>query len=290
MYRTRPVEKALDGLFRKMKHVPDRYAVIGHPVAHSLSPAVHAAFARQTGQHLHYTKIDAAPGEFALALREFLASGGKGLNVTLPFKEEALALCHVLTPRAKKAKAVNTLFVHDDGTLAGDNTDGAGLVRDLRQNHKLVIKNKRVLLLGAGGAARGALAALVEEKPAVVHVANRTPERAEKLAERFCMQHVQGGGYHTLRKASFDLVINATSASLAGELPPLPADCLDPRATCYDLHYGDRPSVFMLWAEHEGAAKVLDGWGMLVEQAAESYFLWRGVRPDTAALVAAHKA
>ena len=273
-----------------MKQAPDRYAIIGHPVGHSLSPAIHMSFAKQTGQHLHYAKIDAAPGEFALALREFLASGGKGLNVTQPFKEEAFGLCHVLTPRAKKAKAVNTLFVHDDGTLAGDNTDGAGLVRDLRQNHKLAIKNKRVLLLGAGGAARGVLAALLEEKPARVHVANRTPERAVKLAERFCTQHVQGGGYDTVGASTFDLVINATSASLAGVLPPLPRDCLDPRAVCYDLHYGDRPSVFMIWAEHEGASKVLDGWGMLVEQAAESYFLWRGVRPDTAALVAAHHA
>lgn len=271
------------------KHA-DRYAIIGHPVSHSLSPAIHATFARETGQNLQYSRIEAAPGEFAAGLRGFLAAGGKGLNVTLPFKEEAFALCHVHTSRAKKARAVNTLTVQDDGTLAGDNTDGTGLVRDLRLNCHVGLKGRRVLLLGAGGAARGVLPALLEEKPALVHVANRTSERAEKLAERFCTQHVQGGGFETLGRLTFDLVINATSASLAGALPPLPDDCLEPHAACYDLLYSDRPTVFMLWAERQGAELVCDGWGMLVEQAAESFLVWRGVRPDTRPLIAAHHA
>lgn len=273
-----------------MKRASDRYAIIGHPVSHSLSPAIHATFAQQTGQELQYGKIEAAPGEFAAALRGFLAAGGRGLNVTLPFKEEAFALCHVHTPRAKKARAVNTLTLQEDGTLSGDNTDGAGLLRDLKLNRKATLKGRRILLLGAGGAARGVLPALLEEKPALVHVANRTPERAGKLAERFCTQHVQGGGFDTLGRQTFDLVINATSASLSNALPPLPEDCLEPRALCYDLLYSDRPTVFMLWAERQGAEQVLDGWGMLVEQAAESFLVWRGVRPDTRPLIAAHRA
>ena len=271
------------------KHT-DRYAIIGHPVSHSFSPAIHAAFARQTGQDLQYGKIEAAPGEFAAALRGFLAAGGKGLNVTLPFKEEAFALCHVQTARAKKARAVNTLTLQEDCTLSGDNTDGTGLLRDLRHNRHVTVKGRRILLLGAGGAARGVLPALLEEKPALVHVANRTPERAAKLAERFCTQHVQGGGFETLGRQTFDLVINATSASLSGALPPLPGDCLEPHALCYDLLYSDRPTVFMLWGERQGAEQVCDGWGMLVEQAAESFQVWRGVRPDTRPLIAAHRA
>lgn len=272
-----------------MKQAPDQYAIIGHPVDHSLSPAIHATFARQTGQALHYGRIDAAPGEFAAALREFLASGGRGLNVTLPFKEEAYGLCHVLASRAKRARAVNTIFVHEDSTLAGDNTDGTGLVRDLRQNRKIALKGKRILLLGAGGAARGVLPALLDEKPARMYIANRTPERAMKLAERHPDHHVQGGGYEDIGDTTFDLVVNATSASLTGALPPLPRDCLEPSAVCYDLYYSDRPTVFMLWAEQQGAAQVFDGWGMLVEQAAESFHLWRGVRPDTTALIATHR-
>ncbi|MGE5625289.1 MAG: shikimate dehydrogenase [Bacillota bacterium] len=267
----------------------ERYAVIGHPVDHSLSPALHAAFARQIGKTVDYARLDAAPGEFAATLRVFLDAGGRGLSVTLPYKEEAFALCHVLTPRAKKARAVNTLTVQKDGTLAGDNTDGAGLTRDLKENRHLSLRNKRILLLGAGGAARGVLTALLEEKPTRVQIANRTASRAVKLAERCRAENVQGGGYEAIR-GTYDLVLNATSASLAGALPPLPEGCLTPHATCYDLFYSDRPTVFMLWAEHEGASHVCDGWGMLVEQAAEAFEIWHGVRPDTGTLVAAHRA
>lgn len=272
-----------------MPQAPARYAVIGHPVAHSRSPDIHAEFARLTGQAMHYTRIEAAPGAFTAALREFLASGGQGANVTLPFKEEAFALSHALTPRARAARAVNTLFVHQDGTLMGDNTDGAGLVRDLLYNHHVHIQGARILLLGAGGAARGVLPALLGKKPAQVTIANRTPERAQHLARHHHgSRRVNGGGFEHLGADSFDLVINATAASLAGELPPLPADLLNPGAVCYDLAYAARPTVFMHWAFQQGAALVLDGWGMLVEQAAESFFVWRGVRPPTATLLDLH--
>ncbi len=270
-----------------MHHVSDRYAIIGYPVSHSRSPEIHAEFARLTGEPVHYARIEAAPGTFAAALRQFIASGGKGLNVTLPFKEEAFALCHVHAPRARKARVVNTLYMRADGTLAGDNTDGTGLMRDLTHNQHVRIQGARVLLLGAGGAARGVLPALLAEKPLWVHIANRTAERAHKLAGRHARnQRITGGGFDSLGTNSFDLVINATSASLAGELQPLPHDCLNPGAVCYDLTYADRPTVFMHWAVLEGAGLVLDGWGMLVEQAAESFYVWRGVRPPTDTLLA----
>ena len=271
-----------------MPQAPAQYAVIGHPVAHSRSPQIHAQFARLTGQALHYARIEAPLHGFAAALREFLASGGKGANVTLPFKEEAYGLSHVHTPRAKQAHVVNTLFVHDDGTLLGDNSDGAGLVNDLKRNHQVTLQGVRILLLGAGGAARGVLAALLAEKPALVHIANRTPERARKLAAHHTQARVVSSGFDNLQRQSFDVIINATAASLAGELPPLPGDCLNPGATCYDLAYSERPTVFMHWAEQAGAALVLDGWGMLVEQAAESFYLWRGLRPPTDTLLALH--
>lgn len=269
-----------------MPQAAARYAVIGHPVAHSRSPEIHAVFARLTGQSILYTRIDAAPHGFTAALREFLDSGGQGVNVTLPFKEEAFGVCHAHTPRARKTHAINTLSVHADGTLTGDNTDGAGLVNDLKHNHQAVLQSARILLLGAGGAARGVLPALLAEKPALVHVANRTAERAHKLAAHHAAGHVTGSGFESLRRQTFDVVINATAASLAGELPPLPHDCLNPGAVCYDLAYSERPTVFMHWAMQEGAAVVLDGWGMLVEQAAESFYVWRGVRPPTATLLA----
>jgi shikimate dehydrogenase len=272
-----------------LNKTPDRYAVIGHPVAHSRSPQIHAEFARLTAQPVLYERIDAAPEYFAGALREFLAGGGRGLNVTQPFKEEAYALCHLRTPRAERARCVNTLYVHADSTLVGDNTDGAGLVTDLRRNQQVDIEGSRVLILGAGGAARGILPALLDEAPASIQVANRTPKRARHLTDVFRDEgRVSGGGFEDLRGMSFDIVINATSASLKGELPPLPRDLLEPGAVCYDLAYAERPSVFMHWAEREGATLILDGWGMLVEQAAESFFIWRGVRPPTATLLALH--
>lgn len=271
-----------------MSQAPARYAVIGHPVAHSRSPQIHAEFARLTGKALVYTRIEAPLRGFTAALREFLAAGGRGANVTVPFKEEACALSHVLTKRAKQARAVNTLSVRANGTLLGDNTDGIGLVNDLKRNHGVEFAGARILLLGAGGAARGILPALLAEKPVLVQIANRTPERARKLAALRTKTRLAGGGFEELRDQTFDVIINATAASIAGELPPLPRDCLNPGAVCYDLAYGDRPTVFMHWAEQAGAAQVLDGWGMLVEQAAESFCLWHGLRPPTATLLALH--
>jgi len=271
-----------------MSNATARYAIIGHPVAQSRSPEIHAEFARLTGRSIQYTRIDAGPQGFTAALREFLGSGGLGVNVTLPFKEEAFAVCHVHTPRAKQTRTINTLSVRDDGKLMGDNTDGIGLVNDLKTNHQVVLKNTRILLLGAGGAARGVLTALLAEKPALVHIANRTPARAIKLASQHTAARLSGSGFESLRQQSFDIVINATAASLSGELPRLPHDCLNPGAVCYDLAYSGRPTVFMHWAVQEGAAVVLDGWGMLVEQAAESFYVWHGVRPPTATLLAIH--
>lgn len=271
-----------------MPQAPARYAVIGHPVAHSRSPQIHAEFARLTGQAMHYARLEAPLHGFTAVLREFLASGGQGANVTLPFKEEAFGLCHLHTKRAKQARVVNTLFVHQDGTLLGDNTDGAGLINDLKRNHQVELVDARILLLGAGGAARGVLPALLAEKPLLIYVANRTPERARKLAAHHAGSRITGGGFENLKQQTFDVIINATAASLVGELPPMPADCLNPGAACYDLAYGERPTVFMHWAEQAGAALVLDGWGMLVEQAAESFYVWRGLRPPTATLLALH--
>lgn len=282
-HRSKPIEG------KSLNSSPDRYAIIGHPVAHSRSPQIHAEFARLTRQPLSYERIDAPPRHFATALRDFLGNGGRGANITLPFKEDAYALCHTHTARAQQAHSVNTLYIENENTLVGDNTDGIGLVTDLLRNQQVAIRGKRVLILGAGGAARGILPALLREDPASIRIANRTPQRAQHLATAFRRQgNVSACGFDGLRGTSFDLVINATSASLAGELPPLPRDLLEPGATCYDLAYAERPTVFMLWADREGAATVLDGWGMLVEQAAESFRIWRGVRPPTATLLALH--
>lgn len=259
----------------------DRYAVVGHPVAHSKSPRIHAAFAAQTGQALSYTAIDIAPGEFESRVRAFFAAGGRGLNVTLPYKEEAYRLADSLSRAARQAGAVNTLWRGEDGRLHGDNTDGAGLVRDLMANQGWPLRGRRILLLGAGGAVRGVLGPLLAEQPAGLVIANRTADKARQLAQAFGAR-VQGCGYPALAGQVFDVVINGTSASLAGALPPLPDALLAPGAGCYDMMYGAEPTVFLRWAGTHGAAACADGLGMLVEQAAEAFFLWRGLRPDTA--------
>jgi shikimate dehydrogenase len=268
-------------------NAPDRYAVIGHPVAHSRSPRIHALFAAQTGQSLVYERIDAAPAEFAAATRGFFAAGGRGLNVTLPHKEAALALCARLTPRAARARAVNTLRAERDATLLGDNTDGAGLVRDLEANLAVPLAGRRLLLLGAGGAVRGVLAPLLARVPAEIVIANRTAERARQLAEEFAGGAPIRGCGLTEPEGRFDLIINGTSASLGGELPALPGGCLRPETVCYDMAYGHADTVFVRWARAQGARRAVMGLGMLVEQAAESFLLWRGVRPDTAPVLAA---
>lgn len=266
----------------------DRYAVMGNPIAHSKSPAIHARFAEQTGQILSYGAILVEPGDFPAAVQRFGAAGGMGLNVTVPFKQEAWALAERRSERAERAGAVNTLKFEIDGTLYGDNTDGVGLVRDLRQNHEVSLRRKRVLILGAGGAVRGVLAPLLAEEPARLVIANRTVAKAEELATAFAdLGPIEGCGFEALAGQYFEVVINGTAASLQGELPPLPDELLAPGAVCYDMMYGAEPTPFMRWASAHGAEQSLDGLGMLVEQAAESFYLWRGVRPQTAEVVTA---
>ena len=258
----------------------DRYCVFGNPVGHSKSPMIHAAFARQTGQDISYEAILAPADDFSGAVRAFIAAGGRGANVTVPFKEEAFRLSTRRTARAELAGAVNTLLFGDDGML-GDNTDGAGLTRDLTINLDFPLKGRRILLVGAGGAARGALAPLLDAQPAALIIANRTADKAHALATHFSAHGaVQGCDYAELAGRSFDLVINATSASLAGELPPLPPGVFATGSLAYDMMYGKGDTPFMAHARTQGAARVADGLGMLVEQAAEAFFVWRGVRPD----------
>lgn len=268
-----------------MSAPPDRYAVIGHPIAHSRSPRIHAAFAAAAGQHLAYDRIDAAPEAFEGIVRDFFDDGGCGLNVTLPHKESAARLADRLTGRARLAGAVNTLARQPDGTLLGDNTDGAGLMADLARLG-IAVRGARVLVLGAGGATRGILGPLLETQPAQLVVANRTAARATALAATFA--GVQGCGYDALASlvvaGPFDLVIHATSLGLQGEVPPLPQGVIGPASVAYDLGYGAGDTPFVRWARARGVTRAEQGLGMLIEQAAESFFLWRGVRPDTAPL------
>ncbi len=259
----------------------DRYAVIGNPVAHSKSPWIHAEFARATRQDIEYGRIEAPREGFAAAVGAFRDAGGRGLNVTLPFKEQACGLCGETTARARAAGAVNTLRFDPPG-IYGDNTDGAGLVRDLAANLGLVLAGRRVLLAGAGGAARGVVQPLLEAGVGRLVIANRTVARARSLAARFT--GTRACGYEALRGESFDLVVNATSAGLEDAMPPLPRGVFARGALAYDMVYG-RVTPFLRAARAAGAA-VSDGLGMLVEQAAESFFLWRGVRPDTAPVLA----
>ena len=273
----------------------DRYAVIGAGVQHSRSPQIHALFAAATHQAMRYGLIDVPPSGFAGAVRDFFASGGRGLNVTVPHKEAAAALASELTPRARCAGAVNTLArgVDDNAVvLLGDNTDGVGLVRDLTVNLGCTLRGARLLLLGAGGAARGVIAPLLESgtKSLVIH--NRHGARARQLAREFAaLGPVSAAAAANAAKsaagAGFDIIINATSASLRGELPLIAAQAVGPQTLCYDCAYGERDSVFVHWARSAGAARAVMGFGMLVEQAAESFLLWRGVRPDTAPVLAA---
>jgi shikimate dehydrogenase len=266
---------------------PDQYGVVGHPVAHSLSPFIHGLFARETGQQMSYRLYDVRPEEFAARVQSFFEQGGRGLNVTLPHKIAAVEVAHDLTTRAAHAAAVNTLALGADGRVLGDNTDGAGLVRDLCDNHGIVVTHRRVLIVGAGGATRGVLAPLLGLEPTLVVIANRTPERAAALAAAFAdLGATQGVGFEDVGEQPFDLVINATSASLSGEIPPLPAAVIGTATVCYDLAYGKSATTFVEWARGRGCARALQGWGMLVEQAAESFLVWRGIRPSTARVLA----
>jgi len=269
-------------------HLMDHYAVMGNPVAHSKSPQIHTLFAAQTRQDMDYRTILVERGSLPDAVTKFASTGGRGLNITVPFKEDAWALATQRSARAERAGAVNTLVLHDTGEHFGDNTDGAGLVRDLRNNHAASLRQARLLLVGAGGAARGVVEPLLREKPALLVIANRTAGKAVELARAFCdLGHVEGCGLPDLESQPFDIIINATAASMSGEVPALPGSIVTPQSWCYDMMYGDQPTAFMDWAKMLGAARVLDGLGMLVEQAAESFYLWRKVRPDTAPVIAA---
>ncbi len=276
--------------FPSVADMTDSYAVFGNPIAHSKSPRIHAEFARQTGQDMVYTALLAPLEGFRESVSAFRAHGGRGANVTVPFKEQAYALATRLTARAQAAGAVNTLQFEATGML-GDNTDGAGLVRDLMANLEFSLADKRILLMGAGGAARGVILPLLEQKPASVFVANRTASRAIDLVDYFrgvdggvpgFPSGLQGGGFDSLAGA-FDLVVNATAASLAGDLPPLPEGVFAPDALAYDMMYG-KDTPFLAFARAHGA-RTADGLGMLVEQAAEAFAVWRGVRPHTAPVI-----
>lgn len=266
----------------------DRYAVVGNPIAHSLSPRIHRLFAEQTGQVLGYEAILAPRDGFAATVNDFRQAGGRGLNVTLPFKQEAFALADTLSGRARAAGAVNTLIFHADGSRDGDNTDGTGLINDLTGNLCLSATGRSVLILGAGGAVRGILAPLLSLRPAQVVIANRTPARAHELARRFAsLGPVDGRGFDALDGRFFDLIVNGTSAGLDGAVPDIPDSVLAPGGACYDMVYAAEPTPFVRWARARGAAVAADGLGMLVEQAAESFLLWRGLRPDTAPVIRA---
>jgi shikimate dehydrogenase len=267
------------------KSVPDRYGLVGHPVQHSRSPLIHTVFARQTRQQLTYELIDAEPSAFETAVRGFGAAGGKGLNVTVPHKEAAFALCDETSTAARAAGAVNTISI-SHGRLRGDNTDGIGFIRDVTVNQREVLAGRRIVVLGAGGAARGIIGPLLAEQPSEVTIANRTKERAEQIVASFAGASLVARGFAELSTlAPYDVLINATSAGLKGEPPPFPASLIGPNSFCYDFVYSARPTPFVVWANNHGARRAVQGWGMLLEQAAESFSIWRGVRPDTKALL-----
>jgi shikimate dehydrogenase len=261
---------------------PDQYGVAGHPIAHSWSPFIHGMFAKASAQNLVYRLFDISPDNFRRDALRLFAGGLKGLNVTLPHKQAAAELVNELTPRAERARAVNTIAFFEDTSLLGDNTDGLGLTADLEKNLGLALADKRVLILGAGGAVRGVLGPLMERDLRAVVIANRTPDRARKLAKEFAdMGEISGCGFSEVSGPPYDLIINATSVSLQGEMPQMPVGIVGEQSICYDMAYGRGHTPFTLWAKSLHAARTTKGWGMLVEQAAESFLLWRGIRPDT---------
>jgi shikimate dehydrogenase len=266
----------------------DRYAVVGYPVKHSRSPLIHQLFARQTGEDISYELIDAAPEDLEVAVRGFGAAGGKGLNVTAPHKQAAFEMSSECGHAADSAGAANTLTFLPGGKIRGDNTDGIGFMLDLTVNHEQDVAGSRVLVLGAGGATRGILAPLLDTEPAEVVLANRTLERATALVEQFeATGEFTACRFEDLEgQEPFDLIVNATSAGTRGESPPFPSSCVGPDSFCYDLAYGLKGTPFVAWARKHGARNAVQGWGMLVEQAAESYQIWRGMRPDTEPILA----
>lgn len=269
---------------------PDRYAVIGSPISHSWSPFIHGMFAKQTGQDMSYARLEVAAENLASELENFFASGGLGLNVTVPHKQAVCLLTRYRTSRAEIAGAVNTIAKRDDGLL-GDNTDGAGLITDLTCNLSLALENIRILVLGAGGATRGALGPLLAASPEYLEISNRNSERAVQLAKEFAtLGDIHGCGFDAIStEKPFDLILNATSASLQDTIPPIPPAAIGPTTLCYDMAYGKGDTAFTRWAKSAGAGRAETGWGMLVEQAAEAFLLWRGVKPQTAPVLEAVK-
>lgn len=265
----------------------DRYAVFGCPIKHSKSPQIHRLFAEQTQQSLEYAAQEVPAERFNESVNAFFSQGGKGLNCTLPLKELAWAYADRRTERAELSKAANTLALRADGSLLGDNTDGCGLIVDLTANHGISLAESRILILGAGGATRGIIAPILEHSPNHLAIVNRTPGKAIALAAEFSvLGDVEGCGFADIQGQPFDLIINATSASLTDELPPLADDLLAAEGVCYDLAYGNQPTSFVRWGAAHNARKSLDGLGMLVEQAAEAFFLWRSIRPQTKPVIA----
>jgi shikimate dehydrogenase len=265
-----------------MPESPAEYGVVGHPVAHSRSPFIHGMFARQTGQNMSYRLHDVHPERLHSFVIEFWKRGGKGLNVTVPHKLSASGLVRAMSERATRAGAVNTLLMDAHG-ISGDNTDGAGLVRDLTVNLKITLNGLRILLAGSGGAARGVIGPLLAQSPSLIVVAGRSASRADALARQFeALGPVAGCALDAIPERAFDLIINATSAGLSGEVPAIPPSVIGPESFCYDMSYARAGTAFIAWARHHGCRRSAQGWGMLVEQAAESFELWRGLRPLTA--------
>jgi shikimate dehydrogenase len=262
----------------------DQYAVIGNPITHSKSPLIHAQFAEETGQKLEYKTLFSPVESFKETVETFKNSGAKGLNVTVPFKLEAWKLADELNDAAKYAEAVNTLTFTEDGQILGANTDGIGLVRDLQDNNGIMLAGKRILILGAGGAVQGILLPFLQQKPEIVFIANRTADKATKLANKFTeFGHITGGGFDAI-SGEFDLIVNGTAASLEGIVPPIPDSCLSENGSCYDMMYSSTDTAFVTWAKSHHAKHALDGLGMLIEQAAESFRIWRGVKPSTSSV------
>ena len=272
-----------------MSDIPlDRYAVVGNPVAHSLSPRIHAEFADQTGQAMSYEAIEIATDGFAAGIAALQQQGYRGVNVTVPFKREAWELCDELSARARIAGAVNTLVLQADGAIHGDNTDGVGLVRDLTHNLKINIPGQNLLLLGAGGAVRGVLEPLLALSPAQLTIANRSVDKARALARDFeSFGKIEVLAYDQLKPEGYHLIINATAAGLSNQLPPISAAALDRGGVCYDMMYNlNAPTAFVEWSIEQCVQQSYDGLGMLIEQAAEAFRIWRGMRPDTSQLAA----
>ncbi len=269
-----------------LDHTVSNYAVFGNPIKHSKSPQIHSLFGKQTGIALRYQSIEVPTDKFNNYVDLFASQGGLGLNITVPFKEDAHSFCTSLTQRAQLCGSVNTIRFDEQLNSFGDTTDGQGFINDLRINHQINIKDKVVLILGAGGSVKAILEPLCGQQTGQIVIANRTVSRAEELADQFSgLGNITACSYSDLARQSFELIVNGTSLSLMGELPPIPESVINNNTCCYDLMYSDTATVFMQWATKQGAAKVMDGLGMLVEQAAESFLIWHGVKPETVSVI-----